>query len=98
MPTTTHVTTIAYVAQILDEDVDLLEAIIANDDNLAYGDIVTVWTGPDEAISALTDRGIQELRDMLADARRTANTWRDFLEDFVSDPEAAARNQQWKPR
>lgn len=98
MPTTTQVTTIAYVAKILEEDVDLLEAIIANDDNLAYGDIVTVWTGRDEANSALTDRGIQELRGMLADARRTANTWRDFLEDFVSDPEVAARNQQWKPR
>lgn len=92
MPTTTHVTAISYVAQILDEDVDLLEAIIANDDNLAYGDIVTVWTGRDEAISALTDRGIQELRDMLTDAQRTANTWRNFLEDFVSDPEVVARH------
>lgn len=42
MPTSTHVTTIAYVVKILEEDVDLLEAIIANDDNLAYGAIVTV--------------------------------------------------------
>ena len=58
MATVTHVHTLAYVARILDEDLDLLEAITDNDDNLNYGDIITVWTGRDEAMTALTDGGI----------------------------------------
>jgi len=40
-----------------------------------------------EAITALTDDGIGELRDMLADAQRSTQHWHDFLEDFVSDPD-----------
>lgn len=43
------------MAQILDEDPKLLQAIIDNDDNLTYGNIVDVHTGTDAAITALTD-------------------------------------------
>jgi len=32
-----------------------------------------------EAITALTDDGIGELRDMLADAQRSTQHWHDFL-------------------
>lgn len=39
------------------------------DDNLTYGAIVTVETGSDQAITALTSGSISELRDMLALAR-----------------------------
>ena len=60
-------------------------------DNLTYGNILSVYTGTDEAITALTDDGIEELQDMLAAARRTTKDWHDFLRDFVADPDIIAR-------
>lgn len=98
MTTVTSFLTLDYVARILDEDVELLEAIVSNDDNLTYGAIVSVYTGPDEAITALTDRGVEELSDMLRDARLTTKAWNDFLAEFVDDPELTARLKAQTPR
>ncbi|MCB4863259.1 hypothetical protein K7W03_27180 [Sphingobium sp. PNB] len=98
MAAITHVRSLDYVARILDEEVELLEAIVWNDDNLTYGAIISVYTGPDEAITALTDIGIDELSDMLRDARRSTETWHAFLDDFVDDPELAARFKAQPPR
>jgi len=64
MATVTHVFSIDYVANLLDEDRELLLAIISNDDNLSYGSIISIYTGPDEALTALTDDGMDELRQM----------------------------------
>ena len=50
MATVTHICTLDYVAKMLGEDPELLEAIVYNDDNLTYGSIISVYTGPDEAI------------------------------------------------
>jgi hypothetical protein len=58
--------------------------IPSNDDNLSYGNIVSVHVGPDDYITALTDDGIDELRDMLASARVSLEEWHSFLEDFVA--------------
>ena len=91
MATVTHVCTIEYVAKMLGEDQELLEAIVCNDDNLTYGNILSVYTSTDEAITALTDDGISELKDMLAAARRSTKEWHDFLQDFVADPDIIAR-------
>ncbi|SUA67650.1 Uncharacterised protein [Brucella anthropi] len=71
MTTVRFVYTLDYVAEMLEEDVDLLQAIIYNDDNLTYGNIISVVTGDDQSTSALTDDGIDELRQMLADARKS---------------------------
>ena len=49
------------------QDPKLLEAIVYNDDNLSYGSIGSVYTGPDDTITALSDDGINELKDMLGD-------------------------------
>ncbi|CCW17095.1 Mobile element protein [Sphingobium indicum BiD32] len=54
-----------------------------------YG--ISVYVGPDESITALTDHGVDELTDMLSQARLTTKTWHQFLDDFVDDPELAAR-------
>jgi hypothetical protein len=70
---------------------ELLEAIIYNDDNLTYGNIVSIYVGPDETITALTDDGIEELTDMIRAARITSKTWHEFLDDFVDDTNLAAR-------
>jgi hypothetical protein len=65
MAAVTHFCTIDYVAKMLGEDVALLEAIISNDDNRTYGNIVSVHLGPDKTTPALTDDGIEELTDMI---------------------------------
>lgn len=98
MAAITHVRSLDYVAKILDEDMELLEAIVWNGDNLTYGTIISVYTGPDQALTALTDDGIEELSDMLKDARRTTKTWHEFLDAFVDDPELAARFKAQPPR
>ena len=87
MATVTHVSTIGHVAKMLGEDQELLQAIVCNDDNLTYGTIVSVYTGTDEAITALTDDGISEIKNMLAAARRSTKEWHDFLKNFVADPD-----------
>ncbi len=74
MAAVTHVCTIDYVAKMLGEDVELLEVIISNDDNLTYGNIISVYLGPDETISALTDAGIEDLTDMIRAARINTKT------------------------
>jgi hypothetical protein len=91
MATVTHVTTIDHVAKMLGEDQELLEAIVYNDDNLTYGNILSVYTGTDETITALTDDGISEIQDMLAAARQSTKDWHDFLRDFVEDADVIAR-------
>ena len=91
MATVTHVCTLDYVARMLGEDPELLEAIVNNDDNLTDGAIISVYTGQDETVTALTDDGIGELKDMLRDARITPETWHAFLDAFVDDAELIAR-------
>ena len=98
MPTVTSVFTVDYVAQILDEHPDLIHAIISNEDNLTYGAIITVRTGPEEGMDALTDDGIDELASMLADARQTHDQWMEFLTDFVADPEIIETVKNLKTR
>lgn len=79
------------------EDVDLFQAIIYNDDNLTYGNVTTVVTGDDQTTSALTDDGIDKLRQMLTDARKSAEKWQEFLECFVDDEEIVARVKTYSP-
>lgn len=98
MAAVTHVCSINYIARMLGEDAELLEAIIYNDDNLTYGNIVSVYAGPDETITALTDDGIEELTEMIRAARITNKTWHEFLDDFVHDTDLAARIKVKSPR
>ena len=98
MAAITHVRTIDYVAKMLNEDVELLEAIISNDDNLTYGNIVSVYASPDETLIALTDDGVEELRDMIQAARINTKTWHTFLDDFVDDADLVTRIKAKSPR
>ncbi|MGO4908227.1 hypothetical protein ACEN2J_07840 [Pseudorhodobacter sp. W20_MBD10_FR17] len=63
-----------------------------------YGNIVSVYVGPDKTITALTDDGIEELTDMIRAARITKKTWHEFLDDFVEDTDLAARIKAKSPR
>ncbi len=98
MAAATHVSTIDYVAKLLGEEVELLEAIISNDDNLTYGTIINVYLGPDETLTALTDDGVEELRDMIQAARINTKTWHAFLDDFVDDADLVTHIKAKSPR
>ncbi|TRA89690.1 hypothetical protein EXN23_15340 [Agrobacterium salinitolerans] len=65
---------------------------------MIYGNIISVVTGDDESTPALTDDGIDELRQMLADARRSAKKWQEFFDCFVLDEEIVARVKAYSPR
>lgn len=91
MAAITYIRSLEYAAKIMGEDLELLEAIVCNDDNLTYGSIITVQTGPDEAITALTNYGIEELTDMLRDARITSDSWHQFLDAFVHDADSVGQ-------
>lgn len=93
-----RVRTIKFVAEILEEDPELLQAIVSNDDNLSYGSIISVYTGDDESVTALTDDGMDELEQMLKDARRSPQEWNDFLDSFVDDELLVARIKAKSPR
>lgn len=98
MTAMTYVCSIAHIASLLGEDLELIEAIVSNDDNLTYGNIVSVQTDEDDYITALTDDGIGELREMLASARVSVEAWHSFLEDFVDDPDVIERVKKLRLR
>ena len=87
MATVRHVFMLDYVADMLGEHPDLIDAIVSNDDNLTYGSIVSVSFAPEDSRTALTGDGIDELRDMITAARQSPDEWDQFLEDFVDDPD-----------
>lgn len=87
MPTVRLVFTLDHVAKVLDEHPELVDAIVSNEDNLTYGSIITICAGPDNYLSALTDNGIDELREFIADFRRSPEEWDDFLQSVIHDPE-----------
>jgi len=98
MPTVRWVYALEYVATLLGEDLEMLEAIVSNDDNLTYGSIVSVCTGPDESSTSLTDDGVDELNRMITCARRSPAEWDEFLETFVGDQEIINRVKAQNPR
>ena len=98
MATVTQLYALNHVARVLEEDLEMLEAIVSNDDNLSYGNIICVHTGTDKSATVITAHGIEKLRDMLRDARRSPEHWSDFLEDFVEDPDIFERVKKNAPR
>ena len=63
----------------------LIHAIVSNDDNLTWGSIISVSFGPEDIRSAITDDGIDQLRAMITEARRSPKEWDSFLECVVYD-------------
>ena len=90
MPAVTQSYTINEAARILGADTEMLEAIVSTDENLSYGNIINVHTGQDKAITAITDQGIEELREMIRDARSSPQEWQNFLVNFASNPQTIA--------
>jgi len=79
--------TINYVAEMIGENIALIEVASANSDNIDHGEMVTIWTGPDDGITAFTDRGIESLTEFLIDVRSWPGGERQFLIDEKCGPE-----------
>ena len=98
MKTVTHMCTIDCVARKLCEDVDLFETNISHDDNLTYGNIVSIYAGTDETVTAPTHDDIEELTDMIRDAPISIKIWHEFFGDCVDNAELVARIKAKPPR
>jgi len=98
MAALTYVCSVDHVAKRLGEDPELLKAIVSNDYNLTYGNIVSVQIGEEDYITALTGNGIEELQEMLANARVSIKEWHSFLDDFVDEPDIISRVKNQPPR
>ena len=71
MAATTYVCSIAHVATRLGEDPELLEAIVSNDDNLTYGNIVSVHVGHDEIAVGGAQIEVEFCRHLQVDMHQT---------------------------
>lgn len=82
----THLCSIAQVAAMIGENLELIEIVTANPDNIDDGEIVYVHDGTDEGITAFTLRGIESLKEFLADVRTWDGGIRQFLVDCQCEP------------
>lgn len=94
----THVYTIEYVATLIGENLELLQEVASNSDNLDYGEMIHVYDGTEEGITAFTDRGIESLQEFLADVRTWEGGVRQFLMDSQCDPEMIERIMADEPK
>ena len=76
MPRVTHVTSIDRVAKMIGESVELIEVVSWNID---YGEMIHVHDGTEEGITTFTDRGIESLKEFVADLRTWPGGVRQFL-------------------
>ncbi len=83
-------------AKMPGENQQRLKAIICNDDNTTQDNIVSVCT--DAAITALTDDGIREIKDMLAAARRSTKDRHDVLSHFAANPDTITHSKNHPPQ
>ncbi|WP_024319072.1 hypothetical protein, partial [Rhizobium favelukesii] len=70
---------------------ELIEEVTANSDNIAEGELVYVRDGSEDGTTGLTENGIDDLRDLLADIRTWDGGIRQFLVDEQCDPEMIER-------
>jgi len=94
----TRIYAIGYVAQIIGENLELLEQVATNPDNIDYGEMIDVATALDSSITAYTGRGIESLQEFIADVRTWPGGIRQFLIDQHCDPDIIERIIADEPR
>lgn len=87
----TRIYAIGYVSEMTGENLELLEQIATNPDNIDYGEMIDVATGPDSSVTAFTGRGIESPQEFIADARTWPGGIRQFLIDQDCDPDIIER-------
>ena len=98
MARTTHVYTIDHVATLIGENLELLREVASNSDNIDYGEMIHAYDGSEEGITAFTDRGIESLKEFLADIRTWDGGVRQFLVDEQCDPARIERIMADEPK
>lgn len=83
--------TLKEVAGMIGENLELIEEVTANSDNIAEGELVYVRDGSEDGTKGLTDNGVDDLRDLLADIRTWDGGIRQFLLDERCDPDMIER-------
>ena len=94
----THVYTIDYVASLIGENLELIREVARNSDNIDYGEMIHAHDGSEEGITTFTDRGIESLKEILADIRTSDGGVRQFLVDQQCDPERIERIMADEPK
>lgn len=83
--------TLKEVAGRIGENLELIEVVTANSDNIAEGELVYVRDGTEDGTKGLTENGIDDLQNLLADIRTWDGGIRQFLADEQCDPELIER-------
>jgi hypothetical protein len=86
-----HIYTLKEVAVMIGENLELLEEITANSDNIAEGEMFYVRDGSEDGTTGLTENGVNDLEELLADIRTWDGGIREFLEKEQCDPEIIER-------
>ncbi|MBB3646354.1 hypothetical protein FHX14_002551 [Rhizobium sp. BK619] len=79
-------------------ELELLQEIASNSDNIDYGEMIHAHDGSEEGITTFTDRGIESLKEFLADMRTWDGGVRQFLVDEQCDPERIERIMADEPK
>lgn len=72
-------------------NLELIEDVTANSDNLSEGDLVYVSDGSEDGTKGITENGIDELQNLLADIRTWDGGIRQFLVHEQCDHEMIER-------
>ncbi|TCP77804.1 MULTISPECIES: hypothetical protein [unclassified Rhizobium] len=83
--------TLQEVATMISENLELIEEVTANSDNIAEGELVFIRDGSEDGTRGLTENGIDDLQNLLADIRTWDGGIRQFLTDEQCDPEMIKR-------
>jgi hypothetical protein len=91
MARSTSVYTTKAVADLIDEDLELIEEISGNSDNIDYGEMIHIHDGSEYGATGFTRRGIDCIQELLADARGSKGGLRQFLVREHCEPDAIER-------
>ncbi|MCB8883979.1 hypothetical protein ACELLULO517_27310 [Acidisoma cellulosilytica] len=91
MARSNHIYTLKEVATIIGENLELLEEITANPDNVSEGQMFYVSDGSEHGTTGLTENGVNELQELLADIRTWDGGIRKFLVREQCDSEITER-------
>ncbi|RVL76688.1 hypothetical protein CN140_27720 [Sinorhizobium meliloti] len=83
--------TLKEIADTNGENLELIEEVTANSDNISEGELLYVRDGSEYGTKGLTENGVDELQNLLADIRTWDGAIRRFLVDEQCDPDVVER-------
>jgi hypothetical protein len=83
--------TLKEVAGMIGENLELIDEVTANSDNISEGQLLYVRDGSEDGTTGLTENGVDELQNLLADIRTWDGGICQFLIDEQCDPDVVER-------